>query len=868
MNDWLKQILITSLSLTLFCVLYSQNTSLVFSSLTIEDGLSQNSVSHIMQDSDGMMWFATQVGLDKYEGLNRFTNIKGFSKKLTEQITCLQDYDDNRIFISTVEHSYLIEKRATSYNEESRVENLDKQIPVGIIFIDIEEDSTIIFIKDKIYASPKNLDQSILKKGLSNITINQVVKIKKDVYYLAAKEGLFELNKGELSKNLLEPAQEVTALFYDHSNSILYIGLDNIKVLSLEIEKEVSPKETVQIEVNPKHGHINPSEVSSIYLADTILWIGTNGSGLYLYNLNTSDLEECHENCGQEEVEINSNFVNVIGASRDGVIWIGLGSGGVNYFQKEKQFFKHHFSGEYTVVINDKVEAIYRYNNYALGLYSLKDNSNSLLVGTQNDGIAVVDLKNDFVNKKIISRDGEQGSSEVFCIKAWDKSTLILGTTAGLYTLNTSNIANLPKYYEKAGNFKDAVSILEIDPINNQLWTSSRTSNEIHLFNNEFDSLTTVSFEGEYISLIQHINYANEFYMLVGTTEGLYKVSYKEEEVKKERWLNENFHPICISYLKNEDYIWVGTDRKGLYKIDLKGVVVDSIGEREGLTSDVLYGLIEDNYGNFWTSSNHGIFWVNPTKRLVNHYRKSDGLQGDEYNSVSYLYCEKNRIFFGGTNGVNSIVPKPIIKENREHLYPKIKYELPIEKEENIGYIIYGDKEIKGAPNLPYTFHYLKLTPILGDYHNSENNQFKISLNGIEIEQETDGSYELQEELFTFSTFGIRFIPRSANDLKIEYRTANSDWLEFPMIIINRSFLSWGSLLLSLISAFIISWIAFLFWQNARSWSKIDLVQNKINEIARLESTSQICEVAVHQLVNDLDFDYAVISLRQNRKNN
>src|SRR5690606_37715387 len=41
---------------------------IAFRELTVEDGLSQNSVVSIAQDTTGYMWFATQDGLNKYNG--------------------------------------------------------------------------------------------------------------------------------------------------------------------------------------------------------------------------------------------------------------------------------------------------------------------------------------------------------------------------------------------------------------------------------------------------------------------------------------------------------------------------------------------------------------------------------------------------------------------------------------------------------------------------------------------------------------------------------------------------------------------------------------------------------------------------------
>ncbi|MCK0131302.1 hypothetical protein MWU59_07255 [Flavobacteriaceae bacterium F08102] len=44
------------------------NKRISFRSLSVEEGLSQNSVISIAQDSIGYLWFATQDGLNRYDG--------------------------------------------------------------------------------------------------------------------------------------------------------------------------------------------------------------------------------------------------------------------------------------------------------------------------------------------------------------------------------------------------------------------------------------------------------------------------------------------------------------------------------------------------------------------------------------------------------------------------------------------------------------------------------------------------------------------------------------------------------------------------------------------------------------------------------
>ena len=43
---------------------------IAFNHLTVENGLSQSSVTCIFQDKNGFMWFGTQDGLNRYDGYN------------------------------------------------------------------------------------------------------------------------------------------------------------------------------------------------------------------------------------------------------------------------------------------------------------------------------------------------------------------------------------------------------------------------------------------------------------------------------------------------------------------------------------------------------------------------------------------------------------------------------------------------------------------------------------------------------------------------------------------------------------------------------------------------------------------------------
>ncbi|NUM42556.1 MAG: hypothetical protein HUU45_13100, partial [Leptospiraceae bacterium] len=94
---------IVGLLLIVFCARSERSQD--FKNLSIAEEISQNSISQILQDNQGMIWLATNAGLDKYIG-NEIVHIKCFSKSLVEDITFLYDPGGDSILICTNTANY------------------------------------------------------------------------------------------------------------------------------------------------------------------------------------------------------------------------------------------------------------------------------------------------------------------------------------------------------------------------------------------------------------------------------------------------------------------------------------------------------------------------------------------------------------------------------------------------------------------------------------------------------------------------------------------------------------------------------------------------------------------------------------------
>lgn len=113
--------------------------------------------------------------------------------------------------------------------------------------------------------------------------------------------------------------------------------------------------------------------------------------------------------------------------------------------------------------------------------------------------------------------------------------------------------------------------------------------------------------------------------------------------------------------------LWVGTYGGGLNRYDGAGQFT-SFSEKDGLGSNCIYGILEDSDGFLWMSTNNGISRFDPEKAVFRNYSTNDGLQGKEFNSFAYLRCRSGEMFFGGVKGLNSFFPDRIRQNGKSPL--------------------------------------------------------------------------------------------------------------------------------------------------------------------------------------------------------
>jgi len=107
--------------------------------------------------------------------------------------------------------------------------------------------------------------------------------------------------------------------------------------------------------------------------------------------------------------------------------------------------------------------------------------------------------------------------------------------------------------------------------------------------------------------------------------------------------------------------LWVGTYGGGIARRDRATGRFRRYTTDDGLSSDSVYGILEDDAGRLWISTNRGISRLDPATGSFHGFGARDGLQSDEFNGGAHFESARGEMFFGGIHGFNSFFPDEIV---------------------------------------------------------------------------------------------------------------------------------------------------------------------------------------------------------------
>ncbi|HEY0977653.1 MAG TPA: two-component regulator propeller domain-containing protein, partial [Flavobacteriales bacterium] len=157
-----------------------------------------------------------------------------------------------------------------------------------------------------------------------------------------------------------------------------------------------------------------------------------------------------------------------------------------------------------------------------------------------------------------------------------------------------------------------------------------------------------------------------------GTMSGLFRLDPRTGGWKQFRAMPGNaksfstdiIFTICADPDDPTGVLWIGTSGGGLNRFDTRTGEVERITTKQGLPNDVVYGVLTDNAGHLWMSTNQGIACYDRKARTFRNFGITDGLQSNEFNRYAYCKDVDGRLWFGGVNGFNYFHPEELMQDS------------------------------------------------------------------------------------------------------------------------------------------------------------------------------------------------------------
>jgi signal transduction histidine kinase/ligand-binding sensor domain-containing protein len=662
-----------------------------FEHISKSDGLSQGTINDVFEDSNGLMWFGTNDGLNRYDGkqilVYRRNHVVPNSLPNNNILSINQDKDD-RLWVGTMGNGlcFLDPIKNTFHNYHVLVndtntidigENVyglsyDKLNNIlwagsnkGVIRIDLDIHSLSFFDFtttkfDSIYAG--NVYSILAQDSIVWIGTDKAGLIRYDIH-----DSSFVSIPIEGDRPFMEDKQNRGTIIRIATLKTGQIWVASYGDFMLYYDKE---KEVLK-NILPPDDQINNSTAYFTrgigLVGDTAIWCSTTGAGVFIYNLKSKQFNVIHAN-QNNPYSISSNSIKTIYPDKNGGVWLGDNGHGLNYYYPVNKNIKHlspSAKGSSGLTFKS-VRKIYRDENSILwiggygGLNAFDKNYQRVIVNHEIPNAYYIHP--DPVEKSILWIGIEGGG-----LNKIRKADGIL-----LQTIPTIGIKS------NRGIYGNSVYSIQ-DKNQDELWVG--TESGLNAFNKKDGSSEVVLHDP-----------FNKFSIPAGRIRVIFTDS------KKRTWIgtlggglaymNDNSY-IFNNFKHNQDdhnsissniiysvfeskegMLFIGTDN-GLNIFNEKTYDFKKISTADGLVNDVVYGILEDLNADLWLSTNEGISCYNPISNTFRNYDHEDGLQANEFNSGAYYQDNDGNLYFGGVNGVSIFQPTDL---RNNYLEPKIVF--------------------------------------------------------------------------------------------------------------------------------------------------------------------------------------------------
>jgi len=649
-------------------ILSAQNNDFSFTRLSSAEGLSQAHVNDILKDKNGFMWFATDGGLNKYDGYsftvykNNSFNINSLSNNAVAKI---KEDEDGILWLAT---GSCLDR--FDYKTESFTHFIPgKDILVNDIALDKQQiwlgTSEGLFKFNRESKQFKQYQYSATKNSISNDHVYKLAFDKNGLLWIATKDGLNTFDpvtekftvykKGGTNAPGLQ-SNWIRTLYKDHLGN-MWIGT---------IGEGMAQYDTGNHSF--KHYKNNPADKNSLAYNDVLsfaednyhnLWIGTENGGISIFNIQKNQFVNVTNDPADPQT-LSNNSVYSIYKDNVGNMWVGTWSNGVNFLPVGGKKFQR------CIPIPGNSNSLN--NQYILSI--LQSNETDVWIGTDGGGLNKYNLAtHQFTHFTKEDAGHPVTNNFIISLVLIDNNLLALGCHRGGLDIFNTAMGKTVRHIRIENNidkaFELSVNCLLKDRSGN-LWVGT-WGGGVYVYDSAFTLKKKYvhnaanSINSDFINCFLEDRDGN---IWIGTNNGLNKLnlataqfSFYSHIVGDKQTISHN--EIANLHQDKQGNIWVASEG-GIDRIDKEKNTLVSFTQQDGLPSSIVQAIQEDSKGIFWLSTGNGITAFDPAKKQFRNFTVEDGLQGQEFKNNCSFQSKQGLIFFGGDNGFNYFHPDSI----------------------------------------------------------------------------------------------------------------------------------------------------------------------------------------------------------------
>ena len=785
-------------------------TPIHFNHIGLEDGLSQSTVFAITQDDQGNMWFATQNGLNKYNGYD-FTvyhhdenNPHSIANNIVR--TCITD-KQKRIWIGTdnglslydaamdrfetypnptyegqainniaeLDDTHLLicisDKRLLTFNTQTKQysDTLPTTIPAHIIPTSLSKQGNHIYIGTNNagiydYSITQKKAIPILANLLKGMEICDVLQQSPTRLWIATDgNGLFAYNPQNKKITHYITSQENGSI---SSNYVRTLALDNKNRLWIGTLNSLCTYDDANDCFHTYNGDATDEDLSQLSIRDIHIdtqggmWLGTYYGGIYYYHPIKNRFQSLQTN--SHPYQLNSNIINCIREDANGELWIGTNRGGVNRYNPRTKSITYYTKKE-GLESND-VKSLY-----------IDENKDLVYIGTHTGGLSILSR-----NTGHITTVYNNGLKNFYTFIPATNGEFLISGMSDLYLFNISTKSN-------------------------------RAVRETNNRNKRIQRVTDIQRDSK-----------NRLWII--SEKGLSTYTEQDSFLKSCPILppNTSLNHIYINCLTEaaNGIFWIGT-RSGLYRFNEQNREIKQYTTADGLLNNVVQSILEDKYGRLWISTDKGLCAFQPQTERFRNFTDDDGLQTNQFSSNAACLASDGKMYFGGVNGITIFAPNQLI--DNPYIPPVVINQLELFHKtvvpgDNTGIL---SQSISRTKSITLDAHQtmFSLGFVVSNYVAGNHNTFAYKLDGYD----KDWYYTNTRRTAYYSNLPdgtYRFLVKAANN--------DGKWNDTPteleIIVLPMWYKTWWATLLFIIAFIGVTFFIFrFFWIRKTMQTQIEM---------------------------------------------